>query len=58
MCMQNIASPLGSVTVRSSRMLDFTKIGMATAIPAIHLLPALEGYGIHFYRIFLSLYGS
>ena len=36
------SKPLGSVTVRSSRMSDFKKIGMATAIPAIHLLPALD----------------
>ena len=33
-------------------MSDFTKIGMATAIPAIHLLAALEGYGIHFIGYF------
>ena len=52
--------PLGSVTARSSRISDFTKIGMAMAIPAIPLLPALniQGYGVHFYRIFLSVYGS
>ena len=49
--------PLGSVTARSSRISDFTKIGMAMAIPAIPLLPALdiEGYGVDFYRIFLPM---
>ena len=51
---------LGSVTVRSSRILGFTKIGMAIATPAIPLLPALDiqAYGIQFYGIFLSVYGS
>ena len=63
--------PLGSVTARSSRISDFIKFGMAMAtqivslawnndVPAIPLLPALDiqGYGVHFYRIFLSVYGS
>ena len=36
-------------------MSDFTKIGVATAIPAIYLHAALEEYEIYFYRIFLSL---
>ena len=53
----HIASPLeeGPVEYRTSQ-----KFGMVTAIPAIPLLPALDiqGYGIHFYSIFLSLYGS
>ena len=51
--MHAYSKPLGNVTARSSRISDFTKIGMATAIPAIPLLPALDiqGYGIHFYRI-------
>ena len=37
-----------------------SEIGMAMSIPAIPLLPALyiQGYGIHFYTIFLSVYGS
>ena len=58
--MHAYSKPLGNVTARSSRISDFTKIGMAMAIPAIPLLPALDiqGYGVHFYRIFLSVYGS
>ena len=52
--------PLGGVTVRSNRLSDFTKVGMVVATPAISLLPALDiqGYGIHFYRILLSVYVS
>ena len=58
--MHAYSKSLGSVTVRSSRISDFTKIGVAMALPAIPLLPALDiqGYGVHFYRMFLSVYGS
>ena len=58
--MHAYSKSLGSLTVRFSRISDFTKIDMAMAIPAIPLLPALDiqGYGIHYYRIFLSVYGS
>ena len=50
---------LGSVTVKSSEILGFTKVGMAIATPAIPLLPALviQAY-TQFYRIFLSVYDS
>ena len=53
----DIASPL-EVWLRGP--VEYTKIGMAMTIPAIPLLPALDiqGYGIHFYTIFLSVYGS
>ena len=49
--------PLGSVTARSSRISNFTKIGMAMAIPAVPLLPALniQGYGVHFLLGYFSL---
>ena len=58
--MHAYSKPLGSVTVMCSRISDFTKIGMAMAIPAIPLLPALDiqGYGVQFCRIFLYVYGS
>ena len=53
----DIASPL-EVWLRGP--VEYTKIGMAMTIPAIPLLQALDiqGYGIHFYTIFLSVYGS
>ena len=59
-CVHAYSKPLGSVTAWSSRISGFTKIGMAMAIPAKPLLLALDiqRYGIHFYRIFLSVYGS
>ena len=55
--MQAYSKLFGSVTVRSSRISDFTKTGMAMAIPVIPLVPALDiqRYGVHFYRIFLSI---
>ena len=55
--MHAYSKPLGSVTTRSSRISDFTKVGMAMAIPSIPLLQALniQGYGV---KIFLSVYGS
>ena len=48
----DIANPL-EVLLRGA-----VKIGMAMTIPAIPLLPALDiqGYQIHFYTIFLSVY--
>ena len=49
--MHAYSKSLVSVTARSSRISDFTKIGMAMPIPAIPLLPALDiqGYGVHIY---------
>ena len=46
--MHAYSKPLGSVTVRSSRISDFTKIDMVMAIPAIPLLAALDikGYEV------------
>ena len=56
--MHGHCKPLGSVTNRMNE--EYTKIGMAMTIPAIPLLPALDiqGYGIDFYTIFLSVCGS
>ena len=44
--MHAYSKPLGSVTARSSRISYFTNIGMAMAIPAILLLPALDIQGL------------
>ena len=51
----DIGSPL-EVWLRGA--VKYIKIGIAMTIPAIPLLPALDiqGYQIHFYTIFLSVY--
>ena len=51
--MHAYSKPLGSVTVKSSRISDFTSIGVAMAIPAIPLLPALDiqGYGVRYFSL-------